>query len=240
MGAMIERWRGGSALLRWLLGAPLASLHVLATARDRKQAQEIMMRRSERALASCGFTVEVSGTPPPPGMACVVTYNETSFADVLAFTATMWKHIDRAAAADVYAWIPFARAACRRAGIALIPRGNRLATERIMAEVVEAVKAGERAAWGGEGRLSGRDEVMRFKVGASLIAIRAGTPLVPVAFHGGHQAMPLGSIRARPGVIRVRFGEPLPTSGLGEDAARDLADRTQAVVKAMYAELGAT
>lgn len=240
MGAMIERWRGGSALARWLLGAPLANLRVLATAKDRKQAQGIVMRRSERALASCGFTVEISGTPPPPGMSCVVVYNESSFADVFAFSAVMWKHIDRASAADVYAWIPFARAASRRAGIVLVPRGNRLATERILTEMVEAVKAGERVAWGGEGRLSGRDEVMRFKIGASLIAIRAGAPLVPVAFRGGHQAMPLGSIRARPGIIQVRFGAPLPTSGLGEDAARDLSDRVQAVVKAMYAELGAT
>lgn len=237
MRALMERWRAGSAMLRWLLGTPLANLRVLATAKDRKQAQEIVMQRSERVLATCRITVEISGTAPLPGMGGVLVYNETSFADVFAFSAIMWKHIDRASAADVYAWIPFARAASSRAGIALVPRGNRTGTERVLTEMVEAVKAGERVAWGGEGRLSGRDEVLRFKVGASLIAIRAGAPLVPVAFHGGHQAIPLGSIRACPGVIRVRFGPPLSTTGLGDDAARDLSDRAQVVVTTMYAEL---
>jgi 1-acyl-sn-glycerol-3-phosphate acyltransferase len=237
MRALIESWRGSTALLRWVLGMPLANLRVLGTTRDRKQAQDILAQRSQRALATCRITIEVSGTPPPPGTGCVLVYNETSFADVLAFTAIMWQHLDRASAADVYAWIPFGRAASRRGGIALVPRGNRTGTERLLTEMVEAAKAGERVAWGGEGRLSGRDDVLRFKVGASLIAIRAAAPLVPVAFHGGHQAIPLGSLRARPGVIRVRFGQPLSTTGLDEDRARDLSDRAQAVVTAMYGEL---
>lgn len=240
MRALVERWRGGRALLRWLLGSPLANLRVLATANDRKQAQEIVMKRSQRVLATCRITVEVSGIPPLPGTGCVLVYNETSFADVFAFSAIMWQHIDRAAAADVYASIPFARAASRRAGIALVPRGDRAGTDRLLTEMVDAVKAGERVAWGGEGRLSGCDNVLRFKVGASLIAIRAGAPLVPVTFHGGHKVIPLGSLRARPGTIRVHFGPPLSTAGLSEDAARELSDRAQAVVTAKYAELAST
>jgi 1-acyl-sn-glycerol-3-phosphate acyltransferase len=106
-----------------------------------------------------------------------------------------------------------------------------------MAEMVAAIKAGERVSWGGEGRLSGKDEVMRFKIGAALLAIRAQAPLVPVAFRGGHAALPLGSIRARPGKIRVRFGCPLSTAGLREEDARDLADRAQAEVARLFAEL---
>ena len=86
--------------------------------------------------------------------------------------------------------------------------------------------------------MSGKDEVLRFKVGSALIAIRAGVPLVPVAFRGGHQALPLKSVRARPGTIRVRFGTPISTVGLVEEGARDLADRAQAAVAALYAELG--
>jgi 1-acyl-sn-glycerol-3-phosphate acyltransferase len=202
MRALMERWRGGSALLRWLLGTPLANLRVLATAKDRKQAQEIVMQRSERVLATCRITVEISGTPPLPGMGCVLVYNETSLADVFAFSAIMWKHIDRASAADVYAWIPFAKAASSRAGIALVPRGNRTGTERVLMEMVEAVKAGERVAWGGEGRLSGRDEVLRFKVGASLIAIRGGHHLCRWHFTEGTK-------RSR----SAQFGHALASSG---------------------------
>ena len=77
----------------------------------------------------------------------------------------------------------------------------------------------------------------RFKIGASLIAIRAQVPVVPVAFQGGHGVLPLGSVRVRPGTIRVQFGAPIPTAGLAEAEARDLADRVQAAVAGLYAGL---
>ncbi|SPH17485.1 hypothetical protein DEA8626_01008 [Defluviimonas aquaemixtae] len=119
----------------------------------------------------------------------------------------------------------------------MVPRGNRLATERLLKRMVAAVRRGERLAWGGEGRLYGRDGIGRFKVGASLIAIRAQAPLIPVVFHGGHHALPLGSIRARSGRIRVRFGTPIPTTGLKEEEARGLADHVQEEVARIYAVL---
>lgn len=187
-----------------------------------------------RFLDTCRISVDVRGDPPKPGTGCVVCYNETSFADVAAFGKVMWDHVDRGAVADLYAYIPFARSSTRKAAIELVPRGNRQATDQLLARMVLAIAAGERVAWGGEGRLSGKDGVARFKIGASLIAIRSQSPVFPVAYHGGHHAMPLGSFRARPGTIRVRFGAPIPTKGLTEEDARDLADHTQSIVAGMY------
>lgn len=68
---------------------------------------------------------------------------------------------------------------------------------------------------------------------------RAGVPLVPVAFHGGHQTLSLHSVRARPGTIRVRFGAPISVEGFDESAVRALADKAQAALAALYAELAA-
>jgi 1-acyl-sn-glycerol-3-phosphate acyltransferase len=101
------------------------------------------------------------------------------------------------------------------------------------------VRAGERQAWGGEGRIVGMDGIGRFKIGASLIAIRAQVPVIPVTFCGGHQIMPFGGVRARPGLVRVHFGAPIATNGLTEDDARAFADRLQAVIAARYAEMKA-
>lgn len=238
MGAFIETWRGGGAIALWLAGAPLMNLRVAMLAGNSDAARAILMAHSARMLKSCRIDVEISGAAPQPGSGAILCYNETSFADVVAFAAVMWPYIERAAAADIYAWIPFARPACRKAGIELVPRGNREATERLLAKMVSAVERGERVAWGGEGRLAGRDAVERFKVGASLIAIRSGAPLVPVAFHGGHQTLPLGSIRARPGKIRVHFGTPISTTGLRECDAREVADQAQGTVAGLYADLG--
>ena len=239
MSAIAQTWRGSRAIFRWLLTSPILTLRAVMQAKDKAEARAILAKSFARLLKACRITVEVTGTPPMPGTGCVVCYNETSFADVFAFPSAVMPHVDRAAAADLYAWIPFGRRACRKLGIELVSRGKRKGTNRLISKVVQALKDGERIAWGGEGRLSGADEVKRFKRGAALIAIRAGVPVIPVAFYGGHQALPLGSVRTRPGTVHVHFGEPIASSDYDEDDVRDLADHLQQVVSGMYAELKA-
>lgn len=238
MGALGEIIRGGRASALWLCGAPFVNLRIAVSAMNKQDARRMMASHFLRFLNTCRINVEVGGDPPEASKGCVVCYNETSFADVAAFCAVMWPHIDRAAAADLYAYVPFGRTSARKAAIELVPRGNRQATDRLIERMVQAVAAGERIAWGGEGRLSGRDGVARFKIGASLIAIRSQSAIYPVMFYGGHHVLPLGSLRARPGTIHVRFGAPIPTKGLIEKDARDLADHTQSIVAGMYQNLG--
>ena len=237
MKALVETWRGGRAILRWAFAAPLMTYRAGSQAKSKSEARTILINSFDRLRKSCGIKIVIHGTPPKPNAGCVVCYNETTFADVFVFPSVVLPHVDRAAAADAYALIPFARRACQNAGIELVPRGKRGATENLMATIVEALKNGERIAWGGEGRLSGKDEVGRFKRGASLIAIRAGVPVIPVAFYGGYQRLPMGSLRVRPGTVHVHFGEPIESTGYTEDTVRDLADHTQAIVAKMYADL---
>lgn len=206
-------------------------------ANSRQHSHQILADSFTPLLKLCRIDFEVTGTRPEPGQGCVVTHNESAFADVAVFTKAVLPHVDRIGAAELYGRIPLARAACEKSGILLVPRGNRVATDRVLAEVLPYISAGERIAWGAEGRLSGIDGVDRFKVGASLLAIRAGVPMVPVAMFGGHQIMPLGSYRARPGTVRVHFGDPIDTSGYTEETARDLAYYVQSVVSGMYEEL---
>ena len=237
MGAFIETWRGLSAVAWWFLVSPVMTYRMGHRARDKSEAQDILRRSFIPLLKRCRITVEISGTPPPPGSGCVVSHNESSFVDIAAFCTHVVPHIDRFGAAELYGRIPLAKRALDKGAVHLVPRGNRPATDRLMSEIVPYLRAGDRVGWGGEGRLSGKDEVTRFKVGASLLAIRGGVPIIPVAFYGGHRLMPLGSYRARPGTVYVRFGEPIDTSGYTEDLARDLADYVQSVVTGMYEDL---
>lgn len=235
--SIAQTWRGTRASLRFLLGAPLVNARMAWSAASREHARDMLARHFSAFLDTCGVRVSVEGDAPGPGSGCVLCYNETSFIDVAAYSVSMWPHVDRAAAADLYAYIPFARAACRKAGIELVPRGNRQRTDRLLDRMVTAVRQGERVAWGGEGRLSGFDGVGRFKVGASLIAIRAQAPVVPVVFYGGHRAMPLGTVRASAGEVRIRFCPPVPTAGRTEADARDFADKLQARFARVYDQL---
>ncbi|NKX45509.1 lysophospholipid acyltransferase family protein [Roseicyclus persicicus] len=239
MSAITDTWRGGRASLAFLLGAPLAFGRTAAGSERGVAARVPVTGLFSRFLDACGMTVTVEGDPPAPGTGCVICHNETSFADVAAYFMAVWPHVDRLAGADLYGYIPFARSACRKVDIEMVARGNRGATTLLLDRMVAAVQDGERVGWGGEGRLVGTDGVGRFKLGSSLIAIRAQAPLVPVAIHGGHRALPLGTMRARPGEIRVRFCPPVPTAGCAEADARDVADALQAVVARAYGDLAA-
>lgn len=237
MGAPIETTRGIMACALWIFGVPFVNARVALFAKTKQDGRAMLARHCQRFLDTCRITVELDGPLPLPGTGCVLCYNESSFPDVMAYMVALLDHVDRAAAADLYKFFPFAGTVFARTDFELVQRGNRAATDALIARMVEYIRTGEHVAWGGEGRLSGIDGIRRFKIGASLIAIRAGVPVIPVAFHGGHHTMPLGSIRARPGTIRIRFGHPIPTSGLTEDDARTFADQLQECIADMYADL---
>ena len=232
-----ENWRGGLASLGLLVGAPIMFAQVALRAKDREDAHDLIAGRFSRFLDACRISVSVEGELPELGTGCVVCHNETSFVDVAAYFVAIWPSVDRLTGADLYGYIPFSRMACRKVAIEMVPRGNRKGTDALLTRMVAAVKQGERVGWGGEGRLSGKDGVGRFKVGGSLIAIRAQAPVIPVVIHGGHDAMPLGTVRARPGEVRIRFCEPVPTSGYAEADARSFADKLQAETVRNYDDL---
>lgn len=237
MRKITETCRGAWASVVFLVGLPFRYVQVALFAKDRAAAHQVMMTHFQRFMSICRAKLVVDGEKPPQGTGCVLCYNEASFMDVAAFGAFMWPHVDRAAAAELYGYFPFGRRALAKCGIDLVPRGNRAGTDKLLNQMVARVKSGERVIWGGEGRITGGDGIGRFKIGASLIAIRAQAPIVPVVFYGGHHIMPFPSVRATPGTVHIRFGTPVPTAGLTEDDARAFTDRLQAIFAGMYEDL---
>ena len=237
MGAIAEVFRGAWASAMWLVGVPFVNMRIVRHAQNKDQARAMINVHIAKFIQRCGVKIVVDGTPPTLTDGYVLCYNEASFMDVAVFPLVMWPYIDRVGAADIYAYFPHGRAAMEMAGFELVPRGNRAGTDKLLEKIVAAVKDGERVGWGGEGRIVGIDGVGRFKIGASLIAIRAQAPIVPAAFFGGHHIMPFPSLRAKPGTVYVRFGPPIPTDGLVEEDARALADLVQKVFAGMYEDL---
>jgi 1-acyl-sn-glycerol-3-phosphate acyltransferase len=57
-------------------------------------------------------------------------------------------------------------------------------------------------------------ELRDFKEGLAYIAIQAGVPIAPVGITGLFEALPMGSVHIRGRHVTMRFGAPIPTSGL--------------------------
>ena len=64
-----------------------------------------------------------------------------------------------------------------------------------------------------EGTRSRTDELLPFKKGGFIMAIKAQAPIVPVAIQGGRAAMQRGSAIIRPVTVSLRVGEPIETAG---------------------------
>jgi 1-acyl-sn-glycerol-3-phosphate acyltransferase len=71
-----------------------------------------------------------------------------------------------------------------------------------------------------------------FKEGAAYIAIKAGRPVVPMAICGMRGLLPMGSLTIRSGRVRLRIGEPIPTTEM------KLSDR-EALTRRLYDEVAA-
>lgn len=83
------------------------------------------------------------------------------------------------------------------------------------------LKRGQSLVWFPEGQRARTPEVQEFMPGIGILLERFPVPVVPVAIHGAHQAMPPGRILPRLGRITVVFGEPLDPAVLEREGEGD-------------------
>jgi 1-acyl-sn-glycerol-3-phosphate acyltransferase len=105
---------------------------------------------------------------------------------------------------------------------------------RAAREAIRILQSGEAVMIFPEGGRSLDGGVGRFKPGAFRLAVSLGVPVLPVTIAGGHQAWPPGRSLPRPGTITITY-HPLAYPDAGHDAreaARDLAERTRAIIAA--------
>lgn len=87
-----------------------------------------------------------------------------------------------------------------------------------------------------EGTRSRTHELLPFKAGGFVMAIRSQAPVVPVAISGGQHAMRKGSRLIWPTTITVKYLPAVPTAGLTDEDRDTLAADVRARIAA---ELGA-
>ena len=78
-----------------------------------------------------------------------------------------------------------------------------------------------------EGTRSRTGELLPFKRGPFLMALKAQVPVVPVAISGGTASMRKGSPIVRPTVVTVRIGTPVDTRGMDLSAREKLAEEVR-------------
>jgi 1-acyl-sn-glycerol-3-phosphate acyltransferase len=83
-----------------------------------------------------------------------------------------------------------------------------------------------------EGTRSRTGQLLPFKMGAFVLAINAGLPVVPVVCRGTRRLMPRGSrLTVVPGEVEFVVEDPIPTTGLRYDDREALAARVRAAIE---------
>jgi 1-acyl-sn-glycerol-3-phosphate acyltransferase len=87
-----------------------------------------------------------------------------------------------------------------------------------------------------EGTRSRSGELLPFKKGGFIMALKAQVPVVPVAVSGGRASMRKGSAIVRPVTVTVRLGRPISTEGMTIDDRDVLIERTRTAVQGLLAQ----
>jgi len=88
-----------------------------------------------------------------------------------------------------------------------------------------------------EGTRSRTGELLPFKKGGFLLALKAQAPVVPMAIKGARDAMRKGSPIIRPVTVRVRVGRPIETAGLAVEDRDELIARVRGEIAGMLETL---
>lgn len=223
-------------MLLWTAGWISLALLVLGLTRRRDLALRMAARCwAPTLIAGAGARFEVEGAEGIDwSRARLLVANHQSIIDICALFRSVPVPLHFLLKQEM-AGVPFVGWYARACGMLFIERDNPRAGPLLRRQAAALLRDGHSLCLFPEGTRSRNGAVAAFKGGAFQSAIDAGVEVLPVAIEGAGAVLPPDRMfRVRPGVIRVRFGAPLPTcSDAGPVTRQALADSAHAAVLAL-------
>jgi 1-acyl-sn-glycerol-3-phosphate acyltransferase len=219
-----------------VVGPPALAIAFLAARADHVFALGRFGATAVRKLL--GIRLEVTGLEHVvggrPTLYCI---NHRSNIDVVAFEALFPRcpRLRGLYKAEV-GKVPVLGRAMRLVGFVPVDRGNRASAIASVDAAAKRLMAGDSFMIAPEGTRARSDEMLPFKKGGFIMAIKAQVPVVPVVLRGTAEAMPRGRFWVKPGVVRVDVGAPIATLGLTIDDRDRLMEAVRARMQAMLGQ----
>jgi 1-acyl-sn-glycerol-3-phosphate acyltransferase len=185
------------------------------------------------ALSMAGIRYRVTGREHiPPGRAVVFCSNHESNVDPPVLFQALHRRLHVLFKAELTK-LPILGRVMLAGGFVPVERDRREASMASIDRAAASIRAGNSFLIFPEGTRSRGSDLLPFKKGGFIMAIKAQAPIVPVAISGGRDAMRKGSWFVRPVLCRIRLGEPVETAGMSVDER----DQVIEVVRARIEEL---
>ena len=187
-------------------------------------------------LALVGIKVRIAGAEHIPlDRAAVYCANHQSNVDPPVLFTSLHPRMHIVYKKEIDA-IPLLSHAFQHGGFVAIERRNKEAAMRSLEAGARSIRSGNSFLIFPEGTRSKTAELLPFKKGGFLMALKAQAPVVPVAISGGRDAMQRGSRIVRPVTVSIRVGAPIETAGMDQSDRDVLIARVRAEIEALLAQ----
>ena len=181
------------------------------------------------ALWLAGIPLDIEGLDRLPLSGGVLVVNHASYIDGVALTAAFPEEMLFVAKKELASnW--FGRTLLNRVGVLFVERIDPGASVDASREALEAVSGRKRLLFFPEGTFLRMPGLRDFRLGAFLIAARAGVSVSPVTLNGTRSVLRDGNWLPRRAHLRVEIGEPLLPDGDDFQAAIRLRDAARAEI----------
>ena len=187
-------------------------------------------------LALAGIKVRIAGAEHIPlGRAAIYCANHQSNIDPPVLFTALHPRMHIVYKAEINA-IPLLARAFQHGGFVPIDRRNKEAAMRSLEAGAASIRSGNSFLIFPEGTRSKTGDMLPFKKGGFLMALKAQAPIVPVAVSGGRDSMKPGSKIIRPVTVSIRVGKPIETAGMQVSERDTLIAQVRARIEALLAE----
>lgn len=191
------------------------SLGVLFALLDKSRVSRLSIRPwGKYMLKGCGIELEVKGIEHLYVQPSIIMYNHQSVFDIFAFCAVVpveWKAVMKSEVASIpcIGWVS------RLTGQYFVARDGSSGDLSQVKKICDKIRNGPSVLIAPEGTRSEDGNLLPFKKGGFVIALRSGVPVIPMIITGGYNLKVKNSYKINSGTMKVTILEPINLENMG-------------------------